>query len=55
LLLRCRRGFGTRQAEEGSGFRDDIGEVDEAAALANYVEQIAMLAGGGVLLMCNCT
>ena len=37
-----------RQAEEGAGLVGDVLEVDQAAALADDVEQIAMLAGGGV-------
>ena len=34
-----------RQAEKAAGFLDDIGEVGEAAAFPDHVEQIAMLAG----------
>jgi hypothetical protein len=43
------------QAEETSGLVSDVLEVEQAAALADNVEQIAMLAGGGVGLMFNCT
>ena len=43
------------QAQKAAGFVGDIVEVDEAAALANDVQQIAMLAGGGVALMFKCT
>jgi hypothetical protein len=51
---RCRRLFpslatgrrlGPRQAEKPPGLMDDIVEVDEAAALSDNVEQIAVLAG----------
>ena len=31
----------------------DILEVDEAAALADDVEEVSMLAGSGVCLMCS--
>ena len=43
-LLRFRR----RHAEEDPGLVSDILEVDEAAALANHVEEVSMLAGSGV-------
>ena len=45
-----RRGLrvGPRQAEEASGLVGDIVEIDKAAAFADDVEQIAMLACGGV-------
>lgn len=55
-----------RQRLEGGGFRrwwwhaeeepslvGDILEVDEAAALADDVEEVSMLAGSGVCLMCS--
>ena len=40
--------LGARQAEEASRLVGDVVEVEKAAALADDVEQIAMLAGGGV-------
>ena len=54
--MRCRRqglergllGFWRRQAEEDPGLVSDVLEVDEAAALADHVEEVSMLAGGGV-------
>ena len=48
-------GSGARQAQEAAGLFDDVMEIEKAAALANDVEQIAMLARGGVGLMFNCT
>ena len=42
-----------RQAEEAPRFVEDVGEIDEAAAFANDVEQIAMFARGGIGLMCT--
>ena len=47
--------FGARQAEERTRLIGDILEVDQAAAFADDVEQVAMLAGGRVCLMFNCT
>ena len=41
-------GSRSRQAQEASRLVGDVVEVDEAAALADDVEQIAMLAGRGV-------
>ena len=38
----------SRQAEKVPGLIGDVAEVDEAAALADHVEQVAMLAGRGV-------
>ena len=43
------------QAEKAPCFIGDVGEIDEAAAFADYVEQITMFAGRGVRLMFNCT
>ena len=40
--------LGVRQAEERTRLIGDVLEVDQAAAFADHVEQIAMLAGGGV-------
>ena len=40
--------LGMRQAEERTRLIGDVLEVDQAAAFADDVEQIAMLAGGGV-------
>jgi hypothetical protein len=53
--LGLRLGLGARQAQEPARFVGNVAEVDEAAGLADDVEQIAMLAGGGVGLMFNCT
>ena len=39
---------GAGQAEEASRLVGDVVEVEKAAAFADDVEQIAMLAGGGV-------
>jgi hypothetical protein len=44
-----------RQAEKGPRLVGDVLEVDQPAALPDNVEQVAMLAGGGVGLMFNCT
>jgi hypothetical protein len=41
--------------EKGTGLVSDVLEVDEPAALADDIEEIAMLAGRGVGLMFNCT
>jgi hypothetical protein len=40
--------LGMRQAEEGACLPRDVREIHEAAGLADDVEQIAVLAGGGV-------
>jgi hypothetical protein len=40
--------LGMRQAEEGSRLVGDVLEVDQAAAFPDDVEQVAMLASGGV-------
>jgi hypothetical protein len=40
--------IGMRQAEEGSSFIGDVLEVDQAAGFPDDVEQVAMLASGGV-------
>ena len=45
----------TRQAEERTRFVGDILEIGEATTFADDVEQISMLAAGGVELMWNCT
>jgi hypothetical protein len=47
--------FRSRQAEEAPGLIGDIVEVGKTAAVADEVEEIAVLAGGGVGLMCSCT
>jgi hypothetical protein len=49
----CR--IGPWQAEKASCFVGDIAEIEKAAALADDVEQVTMLAGGGIGLMFNCT
>ena len=43
------------QAEEPARFSENIGKAVETAAQRDQVEKIAMLAGGGVGLMFNCT
>jgi hypothetical protein len=43
------------QAEEAPGFVGDVVEVKKAAALADEIEKIAMLARCRVALMFNCT
>ena len=50
-----RRRFGARQAEERTRLIGNVLEVDQAAAFADDVEQVAMFAGGGFGLMFNCT
>jgi hypothetical protein len=40
--------FGMWQAEERTRLIGDVLEVDQAAAFADDVEQVAMFAGGGV-------
>ena len=42
-----------RHAEEKPCLVGDILEVDEAAALADHVEEVAMFAGRGVTLKAN--
>jgi hypothetical protein len=46
---------GARQAEEGSRLVEDVAQAIEATVERDEVEEIAMLAGGGVGLMFNCT
>src|SRR3546814_3399824 len=41
-------GFGMRHRQEGARLIGNVLEVDQAAALADDVEQIAMLAGCGI-------
>ncbi len=41
-------GSGRGRLRKERASRGDIGEVDEATALADHIEQIAMFAGGGV-------
>ncbi|MFG1404301.1 hypothetical protein [Xanthobacter sediminis] len=43
------------QSEEGLGLLGHVPEVDEVHGFANDIEDVAMLAGGGVGLMFNCT
>lgn len=50
-----RFGLGWRHREEGPGLIGDVLEVDQAAAFADDVEEIAMLTGGRICLMFNCT
>ena len=52
-MIRLR--FGVRQAEERARLVGDVLEIGQAAAFADHVEQVAMLAGGRVRLMFNCT
>jgi hypothetical protein len=49
------RRVGSWQAEKAPCFVGDVGEFGQAAAFADDVEQIAMLAGRRVGLMFNCT
>jgi hypothetical protein len=49
------RRVGSWKAEKAPCFIGDIGKVGKAAAFADDVEQIAMLAGRRVRLMFNCT
>jgi hypothetical protein len=49
--FRPRLRFDARQAQKSAGFVGDIVKLDESAALADDVQKIAMLAGGGVGLM----
>ncbi|MGE0233487.1 MAG: hypothetical protein AB7S46_17055, partial [Flavobacteriaceae bacterium] len=48
-------GLRPRQAEEPSRFGLDIVEIIEVAGPTDNIEQVAMLAGGGIGLMFNCT
>ena len=48
LDLWHRFGSGRRQAEKAPGLIGDIAKVGEAAAFADDIEQIAMIAGRGV-------
>ena len=50
-----RVGLGMRQAQEGPGLIGNVFEVDQPAALADDIEEIAVFACGGVGLMFNCT
>ena len=43
------------QAEEGTRLVEQVAEAVEAAVQGDEVEEIAMLAGGGVRLMCSST
>ena len=45
--------FGPWQPEELSCFGCDVAEIDEAAAFADDVEEITVLAGSGIGLMCS--
>jgi hypothetical protein len=42
-----------RQAEEAPCLRLDVVEITETTHMADDVEQIAMLAGGRICLMCS--
>ena len=44
---------GPRQVEEAARLVRDVMEIGKAAALADHVEQVAVLARGGVGLMCS--
>jgi hypothetical protein len=46
---------GTRQAEKGSRLVESITQPVQATVHGDEVEEITMLAGGGVGLMFNCT
>jgi len=42
-----------RQGQEAARLVGDVVEIQKAAAFADDVEEIAVLAGGGVGLMCS--
>jgi hypothetical protein len=44
-----------RQAEEAARLRLNIMEIIKTTNVADDVKQVAMLAGGGIGLMFNCT
>ena len=46
--LRCRRRFGVGQTQKAARLIGDVAEVDETAALADHIEQIAMFGRGGI-------
>jgi hypothetical protein len=46
---------GTGHAEEGSRFVERVAKAVEVSVERDQVEEIAVLAGGGVGLMFNCT
>jgi hypothetical protein len=45
--------FGLGQAKEASCLLGDIAEIDETAALADHVEEIAIFCRCGIGLMCS--
>jgi hypothetical protein len=45
--------LGPRQAQEGSGFVEHVAKAIEPPVHGDQVEQVAMLSGGGVGLMCS--
>jgi hypothetical protein len=47
--------LGSWQAEEGSGLVKDVVQAVQPPIHGDQVEEIAMLVGSGVGLMCNCT
>ena len=42
-----------RQAQKATGLGEDVAELNEPAAFPDHVEQIAVLTGGRVGLMCS--
>ena len=52
-MVRERLRFDARQAQKAAGLFDDVVEIDEAAALANDVQQIPMLTRRRIGLMCS--
>jgi hypothetical protein len=52
-MLPAKFRFRSWHTEKGPGLVSDVLEVDEPAALADDIEEIAMLAGRGVRLMCS--
>ena len=49
------RGFWTRQRKKAARLVEHVTESLEASVEGDQVEQVAMLAGGGICLMFNCT
>ena len=51
--LRRGLGVGAGQSQETAGLTGDVVEVDKATALADDIEEIAVLARSGISLMCS--
>lgn len=43
----------TRQGEKGVGLADCVGHAGQVPASANQIQEIAVLAGRGIALMCS--